>query len=223
MNHSIKIKIVVENKIPSSERSAESAMRTLLANIERGSRDWIALSDESLIAPLKSLMADHFKDTATIRDGVSHGCYGATDGSTREGITLYLDPLVFPERWVDDEGDEIVNIAMLLHNHAELIECEDVEGIEASLEALGLEGKSDNTYNYLGNSEDDPCTLQDVNFTAYSNPEDDFYGAIIVILKFHCGGDPRGNYTREYAYKFDEPEEFYNVFHPSKHLTDDDN
>jgi len=226
MYHSIRIKIVVETKIPSACKNVLEASEVVKSNIEKGSRDWICLASPNTIEPLKLWLADYFKDTATIRDGVSNGCYGSTDGIIHEGITLYLDPLVFPERWIETEEDgsksEGVNIAMLLHNHAELVESEDIESVENVLEALGLEAKADNTYNYLGNSEDEPCTLQDVDFRAYSKAGE-LEGATIVVLKFHCGGDPRGNYTQEYIYKFEDAWDFYTVFMPSCELLEDKN
>lgn len=154
------------------------------------------------------------------RNGITGGCYGARDGKSHEGLTVYIDACLLPERWLDEDGDEIVNIEVLLNEYAHELEV-DPDQTRELLEALGHESKRDNTYNYLGQSEYDPHPLSHADFEAYSTKDD--YGANVVIVKFHCGGDIRGNYSSEKVYKFTDSEDFYRVFSPDGQLKTEDN
>lgn len=155
----------------------------------------------------------------TARDGISGGCYGARNGSTYRGLTVYIDAVLFPERWLDGE-DEYVNIAVLLDEYATELEGLDADSFLDACEALGHEIKHDNTYNYLGHNSEDPIAFQGVDFKCVQT-EPGEYGCKVVVVRFHCGGDIRGNYSSEKVYKFNDAEDFYTVFNPMVYLKEE--
>lgn len=219
MEHSIEIKI----KAVKQGLSGNSAMDALMAIFE-GRQSFHSLQvHREAIPELRISINNWLKDAVTVREGVTGGCYGARDGSSSEGLTLWVDPTVFDERWLDDDdGAEIVNIARLLDDNATCIEDLDGDAFLDAVDALGLEVKCDNTYNYLGTSADAPHTLQDVDFHYVQTSPDD-YGCLVAVVAFHCGGDVRGNYTSKSVWKFSDSDAFYSVFNPVAYLKDDDN
>jgi hypothetical protein len=149
----------------------------------------------------------------SVRNGVSGGCYGMRDGKSYEGMTLWLHPKDLPERVIDDEGDELVNIYKLIEsNGGELIEGLDGEKFEEIAENLGHDVKGDNTYNYSGNS-DAPQFMFDADYAVIESDKTCF-----LSIKFHCGGDVRGNYTDKVVYKFESIDDLYSVLMPSFEL-----
>lgn len=159
-------------------------------------------------------------DGHTCRDGISGGCYGARDGSIHSGLTVYIDVSQITERFIDEDNDEIVNPICLFEEFGELIENLDGDVFKEACESLGLSVKSDNTYNYLGQSSDDVQTLYDFQFDVIEN--EDNCDSVFVVVMFHCGGDVRGNYTKKYVYKFESMDDVYSVISPSKYLIDDE-
>lgn len=143
------------------------------------------------------------------REGVTGGCYGARDGSSYEGVTLYIHPKDLPDRMIDSDGDELVNIYHLIQdNGGELVEDLDGETFEELSEQLGHEVRRDNTYNYNGNS-DQPVFMFDADFAVIEGKD-----ACFLSIKFHCGGDVRGNYTDKVVYKFSSIDDVYSVISP---------
>lgn len=169
---------------------------------------------------LKAVFNEDYEDAISIRDGVSGGCYGARDGKSYPGFTLYLDSSLFETRFIDSDFDEVINIEQLCNEYGTLLEI-DAENHRDSMESMGIEGKSDNTYNYLGHNSCDPVPMCHANFELFQTEDES--EPVTIIVKFHCGGDVRGNYTSEVVYKFDDIYEAYNAFNPGLHLIDEDN
>lgn len=219
---SITLKVYAQSKIPSRIKTLKEFQDWLSDYLNKEIYDYQCVIDPYIQGEVMNWLNHEDRDNAfDARNGISGGCYGARDGSSHEGLTVYIDALQFPERWTDEDGDEIVNIKVLLNDHAECLEDLDPDSFLDACEVLGHEIKHDNTYNYLGHSSDDPHTLQDVDFKCIQT-ESDEYGCKIVIVKFHCGGDPRGNYTSDSVWKFKDAEDFYTVFNPSCYLKDQD-
>ena len=114
-----------------------------------------------------------------VRDGIQGGCYGARDGKTYEGVTVYLDC-----REVESEG----NVAQrLLEYPHSIVDDSLVEAIDA---------ERGNTYNYEYMVVDNH-----VEFTITEK---------LTFVRFHLGGDIRGNYSSWYAISID-PDEFASI------------
>lgn len=148
----------------------------------------------------------------TVRNGISGGCYGSRDGKSYAGLTVWLDASQFPERFIDSDGDEVVNIFALIEQYGGTL----VEGLEGdafveSCEGLGISVSRNNTYNYAGNG-DSPYFLFNADFSIIYNDEKISY----LVIKFHCGGDIRGNYTATVVYKFESIDDLDCVMFPVK-------
>jgi len=155
-----------------------------------------------------------FGDDIEIRNGVTGGCYGARDGNDKEGLTLWVDANLVTDRCIY-ENNEMVNVHHLLKENGVLTEI-DYDSLELIAEKLDLESKSDNSYNWSGSGQD--CEfIFDFNFTVYSLKEE---GKVLVAIKYHCGGDIRGNYTSEQVWSFDSIYDLHNVIYPCKMLLD---
>lgn len=155
------------------------------------------------------------KYDAELRNGVSGGCYGARDGKQYDGFTLWL-PLDHAQRYVETyEGDcDPIVILNPLHQiesyGGELLDLseEEIEGFLNVGEEIGLDIHHDNTYNH----EFDGCGyITDFDFKTIGDYENN---KNILIAKFHCGGDIRGNYTRWFAFKFDNTDDLYSILLP---------
>jgi hypothetical protein len=152
------------------------------------------------------------------RSGTTDGCYGARTGGSTEGITLWVHPKELTDRCVESEDNgkktEYVNPWFLFEENGELVPDLDGEDFEKMMEMTDIEGKADNTYNFNGHSSDDASLMFDFQFTTFETPKN----GLLVSVMFHCGGDPRGNYTSKVVYKFKYAEDFHSVIFPSKHI-----
>lgn len=161
------------------------------------------------------------KFDATVCNGCSDGCYGARTGGSTEGLTLWLHPEKLTDRYVDAEYGEQVNPYHLLKEHGELVDGLDGETFEQYAEELDLETKSDNTYNfatdYGSENSENAGFMFDFQFTTLEKKD----GGMLVAVMFHCGGDPRGNYTEKQVWKFKYVDDFYSVVFPTKYLTEE--
>jgi len=169
------------------------------------------------VPEVKEEIINYLKDFegVDVRDGVSGGCYGARDGNNYEGLTLWIDASILPERWID-EGDEIVNIRVLFDEYSQQTLSIDGETFLDLMYESGVEIKSDNTYNYIGHNEEDVLPLQHVDYSII-----EFEKSVVVVAKFHCGGDVRGNYTDYYVYGFSCIDDVYSVLSPYKVLSEE--
>ena len=164
----------------------------------------------------KGVLAEKFE--TSVRESISDGCYGARPGTESKGYTLWISPKFLIDRYVDEDKTEFVNPWHLLEEHGELVEDLDGEQFDQWIELLGLESKADNTYNFNGHSSDDASLMFDFQFTSVETPDN----GLVVSIMFHCGGDPRGNYTNKHIWKFKYIEDFYSVISPSKYLTSEE-
>jgi len=175
------------------------------------------------IEQVKNALTSEFgTDDIECRDGVYHGCYGASSGEALEGFKVYIDSSLFPDRFIDSDFDEIINLEELCNEFGTKLDI-DADNHRDSMESMGIEGKSDNTYNYLGHDSHSPIPLCHANFEMFQADDGSEEGPVTVIVKFHCGGDIRGNYSSEVVYKFDDIYETYNVFSPTLQLLDEEN
>lgn len=110
-----------------------------------------------------------------VRDDIQGGCYGARDGKTYEGVTVYVD---YTE--VESEGNIAARILEYPHSKV------DDELVEA------LDAERGNTYNYEYMEVD--------NHVEYAITDK------LTFVKFHLGGDIRGNYSSWYAIAIDSDE-----------------
>lgn len=154
------------------------------------------------------------------RDGVSEGCYGARTGNILKGFTMHIDASLLPTRGIDDEGDEWVNpIALLEEVDVKHIPMSE-ETLEDFLEASDFPSNQDNSYNW-GHSDDQPYFKCDFDFETFK-VSDNNSEALYLVVKFHFGGDPRGNYGRRHMFKFESEEEVYSFLYPNFHITNPD-
>jgi hypothetical protein len=166
------------------------------------------------------------KYDATIRDGITGGCYGARDGNdSMKGITAWFSPEHLVDRCVveneDGTKDEFSNpYHLILENGGTLVDDLDGDIFEECCENLGLKVTRDNTYNHSGQSQDVEHIF-DFDFAIIQNDDAKNPNAFLSV-KFHCGGDIRGNYTSKVVYKFDSIDEIYSVIFPCKMLLNEE-
>ena len=155
-----------------------------------------------------------------VRNGITGGCYGARDGSSSEGYSVWIDASELPEREIDTDLDgknpyELVNIFKLIENYGgELVEDLDGDVFTESCEDLGLTVSRNNTYNYAGQDAETPSFKVDADFAVIEGK-----GNAYLSIKFHCGGDIRGNYTDRVVYKFGSVDDIYGVIYPTTELS----
>lgn len=150
----------------------------------------------------------------TARKGVSGGCYGARDGKSYTGLTVYMSPDELPDRWIDSDGDEIVNYWHLLNDSGTCRGKVSDSFVERFQGIYGVETNGDNSCNYQGHDSDTPFSLYEINFSTYIRPD----GSAIAVVEFHCGGDPRGNYTSPYLFEFHYSDDMYSALYPYSYL-----
>lgn len=184
------------------------------------------------IAPSVDLKTLSFKVTEAFgaeqvetRDGARNGCYGSSTGEVHQGLTCYFHPSSIIERVIEpkskfnDKACEWVNVhTSIVDNGGKLIEDLDAEAFEEACENLGLSVKSDNSYNWSGNSE--VIYVFDFDFAVIQNEPEG--GKCFLSIKYHCGGDPRGNYTSKMVYQFDSIDDLYSAILPSPQLLDEE-
>jgi hypothetical protein len=155
----------------------------------------------------------------SVRDGITGGCYGARDGSSAEGLTVWMHAKHLTDRCLTPDGDEMVNPWYLLNEYGKLFDGLDGETLEQLADELDLETKADNTYNFatdFGSPKNENAGFMfDFQFTTVETSK-----KFLVAVMFHCGGDPRGNYTDKLVWKFESADDFYSVILPYKLLTD---
>lgn len=172
------------------------------------------VTEDLLNSDLKSILNDSF-DHIDIRDGVDGGCYGARDGKKYEGVTVFTHIKNFDERWIDTDGDEVVNPWSLLEDHATSFSPISDEIHEALTEIFDFD--DDNTCNYEGQSSEDPYFLTGMHFEILKEGEITS-DKNIMLVRFHEGGDIRGNYGSWHLAKFDYIDDLYSVIHPTCQL-----
>lgn len=144
---------------------------------------------------------------------VSSGCYGARDGKSYDGITFYAHLSNFSDRFIDCDYDEIVNPWHLIKEHCVdgRITPIDEDAVDALCETLDC--KEDNTYNFNGHTSEDAAFLTHFQFKTVSTQE-----KTVMFVRFHEGGDIRGNYSQWYFCSFEHEEDLYSVIYPSLHI-----
>lgn len=161
------------------------------------------------------------KFDCAVSESISDGCYGARPGTRSNGWTIWIHPKHMIARYisVDDDGTktEFVNPWHLFNESGKLSDGLDGEVALQYFEELDLESKSDNTYNFNSNDSDSAQLMFDFQFDLIEKKD----GGCIVVTMFHCGGDPRGNYTDKIVFKFKYIDDFYSVIYPSKILLDE--
>lgn len=173
-------------------------------------------TQESGLDALKGYLEEKYE--CSVRDGVTGGCYGARDGSQFKGLTVWMHPKELVDRYIQTDSDgektEFVNPWYLLTENATLVEDLDGEAFDTWAEALGVEYKSDNTYNFgtdFGSLRSEHAAFMfDFQFSTIELEN----GGALVSIMFHCGGDPRGNYTTKHVFKFNYLDDFYSVIFP---------
>jgi len=181
----------------------------------------INISPKINISTLKDALKAEYKSDIELREGVTGGCYGARDGSYSEGFTVWVDADLLVDRCLDGEGEdqrEYANVSQLLKENATLVEdATDPDWLEEFASNLGLVVKSDNSYNYAGNGGKETCGfIFDFQFTTFKSEDES--GVCYMSVMYHCGGDPRGNYTSKQLWKFASVDDLYSVLLPSTML-----
>lgn len=171
-----------------------------------------------LVPNAKLIKALEAEFDCTAREGITGGCYGARDGKDFEqGLTVWMSPEELPDRWLDSEGDEIVNFWHLL-NESGTFKGQISDEVSDSLkEALNL--RIENSCNYMGHDSEIPHALFDIVF--HSPGYESEAPKIIAIVSFHCGGDVRGNYTSDYLFEFDSTDDLYSAISPRCELKEE--
>jgi hypothetical protein len=205
--------VLVEKSLICDTKTLRAAIQNKLDNPMTYKRIEIAM-------PLKkaqSVIEKTFGNGIEIRQGVTGGCYGARDGNDCEGLTLWVDANLVTDRCTD-ENTEYVNVHHLLKDNATLTEI-DADSLDLIAEQSDLDAKRDNSYNWRGSGQD--CEfIFDFDFTVYQPKE---YGKGLIAIKYHCGGDIRGNYTSVQVWSFDSSDELYSILYPSKMILDQEN
>lgn len=149
-------------------------------------------------------------------DRVTEGCYGSRTGNSFEGLTVWMHAKEYTDRYIDSEYGEQVNPWHLLNEYGKLLENVDGEAFMSMLDESDVEYKSDNTYNYSGNNSEDAGFIFDFQFDSFAIGNKHF-----LAVMFHCGGDPRGNYTSKKIWQFESEDDIYSVLFPGKMLSSD--
>lgn len=193
------------------------AVATLLNNpMEYHSID---ISPKVSLAPDSKLQTELKKTyDLSIRQGYQNGCYGARDGSGGNGLTLWVDASHVADRCLvkneDGTESEYANIHhLILENGGKLIknsegEVFDGDDLEQVFEDAGMELKRDNSYNWSGQGNEVEFIF-DFDFSLLETDK-----KAILFVKYHCGGDPRGNYTSRVAYSFDSIDDLHSALIP---------
>ena len=206
----IEVKVTVDAKGVNTRKHDGRAQ--VVQTILKGESAKITYKSKTLKKMLESVGCE-------VRDGVTGGCYGSRDGSSSEGFTVWIDASELPEREYDKDLEaEVVNIFSLISNYGgEIVEGLDGDVFEEACENLGLNVGKDNTYNYAGHDAETPVFLVDADFAVISSPNGS--GSAYLSIKFHCGGDIRGNYTDRVVFKFSSVDDIWGVIHPSCELS----
>lgn len=204
------IKLIVDNKGIKNNSKIIESIKNVLSGIEYKEIKVKSVSDD-----LKKLILETFQDKVHIRDGAMNGCYGSTTGEVYKGLTLTFHASEVTDRCLDEDNNEYANIYYtILESGGTLIEDLDGDKLEDALDLLGLEAKRDNSYNWSGNT--DVEFIFDFDFAVFEHE-----GKALLSIKFHCGGDPRGNYTDKYVYAFDSIDDLYSAIMPCVMLKDE--
>ena len=218
--HSISIKLKQTDK--SNIDSIQAAMKAIDMVIS-GETEYhtVELSPAINMADLKQVLTDKFDLTnGNFRDGCLQGCYGSNTGRYDNGITVSIDADYWADRYIDSDGEEIINPVHLLDEcNAKLIEGIDGDVFAESCEDIGLDVRSDNTYNYMGHSSEDPNMMFDFDFKWIEKNES---GPIYLAVMFHYGGDVRGNYGSRHVFRFDSIDDAHSFIAPLCMLKDDE-
>ena len=211
------ITIKIESSKDSLNKTIEQFTESLRKRLDDGNTYNFSVSDKVDIDQLKETLERDFDLTA--RDGWTGGCYGARDGSSGKGLTLFVSPNELPDRFIDEEGDEEVNYWALLNEYGDCKGKVDEDTLERFIDMFGLEEEfHENSYNYAGHSSETPCSLFGINFKVYKGTD----GSCLAVVEFHCGGDVRGNYTSPYLFKFDDIDDLYSAVFPCAYLKEEE-
>lgn len=217
----IKIKLLKATKGKHLEKAftSNSEVVEALNSILDGKLETSYLYYKELDGDIVELLESTFD--ATVHEGCRNGCYGSSTGATEEGYTIYI-PLeqfqeslnkefneydVNPLHSIQDAGGEVLNYSE-----------EEIESYLDIAEESGVKIGHDNTYNH----ENEGCYLMcdlDVKVIGGFGLENE--GSVLVSVRFHCGGDIRGNYTRPYLFKFDDIDEVYSALFPYREVEED--
>jgi hypothetical protein len=175
----------------------------------------LKISSKIDLEKLTALVSDNFD--CTVREGISDGCYGMRPGTSSKGLTVFMHPKELTDRYIrtEDDGEktEFVNPWHLFEENANLTDL-DGEAFESWAEALGIEYKADNTYNYSTDfgsiKSENAAFMFDFQFSIIETKD----GGALVSVMFHCGGDPRGNYTSKVVYKFKCIDDLHSAIYP---------
>lgn len=218
----------IEIKLVVSENGALNVFELIDQKLESPlSYNTIAISKAIDLEDLTKKLNEKYD--VSVRSGTTDGCYGARTGRSSEGLTLWMHASSFTDRYIDSEYGEQVNPWHLLEEYGQQVNDfeseEEIARFSTHCEELGLSVKSDNTYNYATDygSENSDCAgfMYDFQFDVIQN-ENNHKAPVYMAVMFHCGGDPRGNYTSKKIWKFDSIDEVHSVLHPYKVLTDSD-
>ena len=215
--HTIEIKM---KQCAEGAKTVTEAMAALNKLVKTGSLDWtIDLQLGKIdLRELEKAIEEAYRDGVRVKSGGQNGCYGARDGSYFSGLTVWLDPRLMPERFLDgDDGKEVVNLAVLMEEFGTRHDDIDGDSLLAAWDVMGLKYKSDNTYNYLGFHIEDPTALQHTNVHVHEGEE-----RVTVIVEYHLGGDIRGNYSSALVYTFASIEDVYPALYPQCELTNEE-
>lgn len=209
----------MEIKLIKTENSS-NAIKDVLALIAKHlesplSGRSIKMSDTIDTQELSSILSKKYD--CSIHDGVTGGCYGSRDGSSFPGLTVWMHAKEFTDRYVDSEYGEQVNPWHLLNEYGTLLNDVDGEQFLEIIDSADIEYKSDNTYNYQGTNSEDAGFFFDFQFDHVVLKDAHF-----LVCMFHCGGDPRGNYTDKLVWKFTSEDDLYSCLFPSKMLSDNE-
>lgn len=184
----------------------EQVLNQIKLDLSKGIRTKINLGPKMPMTKLKKLLQSAGFE---VINGISGGCYGSRDGKHYDGFTVFADASLMPDHRIDDDGSQIFNIYTQISNCGGTLY--DEMDSHTALEMAGLlsiDVIQDNTYNYEGM--DNVYFNIDADFTIIPCRE-----SALLVIKFHCGGDIRGNYTNKVVFIFDSYDSAMSAMYPS--------
>lgn len=217
----IQVKLIQDKRGLTKASEIVKAVQTKLAKPWLSNEIKINYKSQAVLS--KHLLKAFGESSLDLSTGARQGCYGSSTGEIFPGFTLWLSPALLIERAVEpkskynDKECEWVNLhALIEENGGELFEAiTDAEKFEEFCEEVGLEVKRDNTYNWSGNSE--VVYMFDADFAVIEGKD----STAFLSIKYHCGGDPRGNYTDKVVYKFNSIDDLYSALMPYPQLIEE--
>jgi hypothetical protein len=190
MIKNLSLNIVVEDE------AKDVNLDEILTNIKQGNLNEVSVNSSVDLDLLKrNLIESLDEDNVTIKDGVAGGCYGARDGTSYKGLTLYLNPGMLPD-YIYEEDEEDGDRDLRVINYFAVM-----AGASMGYELASEEEEDD--FEVKGGSFNwGRASMYEMAYQIKGN---------MVFARFHCGGDIRGNYTKVVKFEYHDICDFWDA------------